>query len=178
MKKVMSLIMCIVLLSSMLMFRSERVFAQEEIKEVHIITDEDLELLHLTTEDFHCDTCLLVSQADAERLMKIAVVEDFSSVESQAQIMRVILNRVDSPDFPNTIQEVIEQPGQFSTVKSGKYEKAEPDVNSHLALAMIEKGEVDSDALYFEAAYAKNTWQSKHLVYCSTVGGTKYYTTP
>ena len=36
----------------------------------------------------------------------------------------VVLNRVDSPDFPNTIREVIFQPYHFSTVYDGALERA------------------------------------------------------
>lgn len=176
MKKVLSLLLCILLLS--LVFFSTEVSAEEEIVETHILTDEELSLLYLTKDDFYCDTCLVVSQEDAQALMRIAVVEDFTSAESQANVMAVILNRVDDPEFPNTIQGVIEQPGQFSTVSNGAYYNAEPDVNSHLALAMLEKGEVETDALYFESAKAKGTWQSKNLIHVNTVGGTKFYEVP
>ena len=83
----------------MFMCDSAQVQAEEqEVAEVHIITDEDFELLHITHDDYHIDTCLLVSQEDAERLMKIAVVEDFTNIESQASVMAVILNRVESPE--------------------------------------------------------------------------------
>lgn len=176
MKKVLSQVMCIALLSLTFMCDSAHVQAEEQEKaEVHIITEEDFELLHITHDDYHIDTCLLVSQEDAQRLMKIAYVEDHTSIESQAAVMACILNRVESPDFPNTIQGVIEQEGQFSTVTNGEYFDAEPNVDSHYALALIESRQVESDALYFEAAYAKNTWQSNHLIYISTVGGTRYY---
>lgn len=178
MKKVLSLVMCILLLS--LVCCSTQVSAEEEIIETHILTDDELSLLYLTKDDFHCDTCLIVSQEDAIRLMKIGVVEDYSSAESQANIQAVILNRVASPDFPNTVEEVIKQKDkngkyQFSTVASGKYDKAEPDVDSHLALAMIESGQIKTDALYFEASWAKDTWQSNNLEYVGTVGQTKFY---
>ena len=33
----------------------------------------------------------------------------------------VPLNRVDSPDFPNTIKEVVEQPDQYATYSDGKF---------------------------------------------------------
>ena len=33
----------------------------------------------------------------------------------------VPLNRVDSPNFPNTIKEVVEQPGQYATYSDGKF---------------------------------------------------------
>ena len=183
MKKVLSLIMCILFLSLMFMCCSTQVQAQEEIVETHILTDEELSLLYLTKDDVNCDTCLLLSQSDAELLMKIAYCEDHSSIESQAYVMQVILNRVADPNFPDTVEKVITQKDskgryQFSTVGNGSYAKAEPNVDSHFALALVEGRQIDTDALYFEASYAKNTWQSKNLVYISTVGGTKYYTVP
>ena len=148
---------------------------KSEIVETRILTDEDLGRLYNCKEDTGTDTTIELTIEDAQALMRIAVVEDFTSVESQANVMAVVLNRVNDPKFPNTIQGVIEQPGQFSTVSNGAYYNAEPDINSHLALAMIEKGEVETDALYFESAKAKGTWQSENLVYISTVGGTRYY---
>ena len=176
MKKVMSLLMCLCFISSMFLCESTQVQAEEkEIVGTHIITDEELSLLYLTKDDVNCDTCLLLSQSDAELLMKIAYCEDHTNIESQAAVMACVLNRVESPEFPNTIESVIRQKGQFSTVSSGAFDKAEPNVDSHFALAMIEGRKLYTDALYFEAAYAKNTWQSKHLVYISTIGGTRYY---
>lgn len=177
MKKVISLVMCLCCLSIVCSFSAKEVQAEDpqEIVETHILTDEELSRLYSCREDTHNDTCLCLSQKDAEMLMKIAVVEDFTSIESQANVMACILNRVQDPDFPNTVEGVIRQKGQFSTVSNGTFDKAEPNPDSHYALALIESGQVETDALYFEAAYAKNTWQSKHLVYISTVGGTRYY---
>lgn len=177
MKKVLSLLMCLCFIS-FVWCCSTQVQAQEEIVETHILTDEELSLLYLTKDDVNCDTCLLLSQSDAELLMKIAYCEDHTNIESQAAVMACVLNRVADPNFPNTVEGVIRQKGQFSTVSSGAFDKAEPNVDSHYALALIEGRQIDTDALYFEASYAKNTWQSKNLVYISTVGGTKYYTVP
>ena len=39
-------------------------------------------------------------------------------------VVDVVLNRVDSPLFPDTITEVLEQPGQFSTMWNGAVEEA------------------------------------------------------
>lgn len=43
------------------------------------------------------------------------------SYEGQVAVGTVVMNRVESPRFPNTIEEVIKQNGQFSPYKSGKY---------------------------------------------------------
>lgn len=182
MKKAISLLMCLCFISYTFWCGSTQVLAEEQdeikIVETHILTDEELSLLYTCKQDHHNDTCITVSQEDAEMLMKIAYCEDHTNIESQAAVMACVLNRVADPNFPNTVEGVIRQKGQFSTVSSGAFDKAEPNVDSHYALALIESRQIDTDALYFEATYAKNTWQSKHLVYISTVGGTRYYTTP
>lgn len=57
---------------------------------------------------------------DSERLMKIAMAEaESEGVEGKALVMLVVLNRVWSDDFPDTIEEVIFQPRQFSVVTEG-----------------------------------------------------------
>lgn len=176
MKKVISLLMCLCFISIMFQCESTHTYAEEkEIEELHILTDEELSLLYTCKEDVHNDTCLSIDQKDAELLMKIAYCEDHTNIESQAAVIACVLNRVADPSFPNTVEGVIRQKGQFSTVSSGTFDKTEPNADSHYALALIESGQVDSDALFFEACSAKNTWQSKHLVYVSTVGGTRYY---
>lgn len=43
------------------------------------------------------------------------------SYEGQVAVGTVVMNRVESPRFPNTIEEVIKQKGQFSPYASGKY---------------------------------------------------------
>ena len=158
---------------------TENNIIQEEIKvekkPVYYLTDEDLSKLYTLKIDVNTDTCLNTTVEEDDMLMRIGVCEDYTSVESQANVMLVVWNRVKSPLFPNSIQEVIEQKGQFSTVSSGLYQKAVPNVDSHLALALVQSGQMTSEALYFEAAWAKDTWQSKHCTYLFTSGGTKYY---
>lgn len=140
-----------------------------ETKQVEYLTDVELSQLYSGKEEIRNDTCISISVDDAQRLMGIAKAEDGTSAESQAYIMAVILNRVKSPDFPNTIKEVIEQPGQFSA------DYDEPDVNSHIALAMVESGEIKTDALYFEADWLKGSWQSENKEYLFTCASTKFY---
>lgn len=116
---------------------------------------------------------------EAQMMMKIAMAEaEGDGVKGKAMVMAVILNRVKDDRFPDSIEEVIfqEYKGvyQFSPVEDGRYDKAEPDVECHLALAEIERGEYDEvDALYFENA--GECWQSKNCEYIGTVGHHKFY---
>lgn len=151
----------------------------EEVNEepIHILTDSELSQLYSLNPQPINDTCLSLTVDDAQALMKIAVVEDNTDAKVQEEIMMVILNRIASEEFPDTIIGVITQdnPIQFSTVPNGSFKKAVPDVNSHLALAAVESRQVKSEALYFESDSVSNTWQSKNRTYLYTVGHTRFY---
>lgn len=116
-----------------------------------------------------------ITYDEAQMLMKIAMAEaEGEGIEGQAMVMAVVLNRVKDKRFPDSIEEVIFQKNQFSPIVDGRYYKAEPDVNSHLALAEIEKGNFDDvDALYFENA--SESWQASNCEYIETVGHHRFY---
>ena len=145
---------------------------KQEIKE---LTREDFEKLYHLIDDHNKDTCIELSYEDAQILMKIAVLEDHTDEVSQAYIMTLILNRVNSDDFPGTIREVIEQEGQFLMLDDPRYLKAEPDNNSHLALALVESGQITTDFLYYEALYIKDSWASRNREKACEYGGSRFY---
>ena len=61
-----------------------------------------------------------IASPDVELLAKITYAEAGNqTLEQQLAVAATILNRVESESFPNTIQEVISQKGQFSSVKGG-----------------------------------------------------------
>lgn len=145
-----------------------------EKKMPHILTTQELSLLYSYKGSERKPDEYEITVEDADMLMRIAVAEDSTDEYSQAYVISVVLNRVQSDLFPNTVAAVIKQDGQFSAYANGSFKKATPDVNSHLALYLIESGQIKTDFLYFEAAWCKNTWQSNReepFIY----GGTKYY---
>ena len=46
------------------------------------------------------------------------------SFEGKCAIVDVLLNRLESPNFPDTMEEVIFQEGQFSVIANGAFDKA------------------------------------------------------
>jgi hypothetical protein len=69
--------------------------------------------------------------------------------EGQVAVGAVVLNRVNSPNFPNTIREVIYQKGQFTSAENGAI-NAEPTASSTRAAKAALSGEDPSrGALYF-----------------------------
>lgn len=104
---------------------------------------------------------------DAEEsylLCKIAMAEaENQDTEGKALVMLVVLNRVQVDEFPNSIEEVIYQPRQFSPVLEGTFEGSEPDKDCWDALEMIMSGwDASQGALYFESK-SDSTWHEDNL---------------
>lgn len=114
---------------------------------------------------------------DAEMLMKIAMAEaEGESIEGKALVMLVVLNRVWSDQFPDSIEEVIFQKNQFSPVaEGGRYWTTEPNAECAEALALVESGWDESQgALYFEST-GKDGWHSRNLEFLFEFGRHKFY---
>lgn len=97
---------------------------------------------YITQEEFD----LLVSIVSAE-----ARGECF---EGQVAVVDVILNRVDSKKYPNTVTGVIVQKGQFSTYGGGQYKTA-PHTKSviNAVLYALENKTLPSNVLYFRSGH-------------------------
>lgn len=146
------------------------------MKQVYYLSDKDFQQLYSLKEQPINDTCPCFTYEECQMLMKIARSEGGEDLKAQALIMRVVLNRVASDDFPDTIQEVIYQDHQFSAASDGNYDSADVNANSHLALAEIEKGWDESDgALFFEASWLEDSWQSQTKEFLYEYEGTKFY---
>lgn len=114
---------------------------------------------------------------DAYLLAKIAMAEaEGEGVEGKALVMLVVLNRVWSDEFPDSISEVIFQKGQFSPVGNGRYDRVEPDQECYEALNLIqlEKWDKSQEALYFESE-SESDWHRKNLNFLFQHGKHYFY---
>ena len=68
-------------------------------------------------------------------------------------VVDVILNRVDSDSFPNTVEEVIKQDGQFETWSLGMVNSADPTEETYSAIDLELIKRTDTQILYFTAGY-------------------------
>lgn len=119
-----------------------------------------------------------LSHEDEEILLQIGVAEaEGEPVDGIAMVMRVVLNRKESPEWPDTVEGVVFQEGQFTPVKEGgRYYTTTPNSKCYEALEMVESGWDESQgAMYFESGRNKNSWHSRHLQYLFTLGGHKFY---
>lgn len=82
----------------------------------------------------------------------------------------VILNRVNSAKFPNTVSEVIYSPNQFPGATN-----ATPNAESILAARLVLEGaNVVPGAYYFNGA-GKSCWASRNKALICTIGGHSFY---
>lgn len=79
-------------------------------------------------------------------------------------VVDTILNRVDCPDFPNSIREVIMQPGQFAVVQNGSIDTVVPSEETWEAVYREITGpRIDEQITYFRAgrysSYGQKAYQ-------------------
>jgi hypothetical protein len=87
-------------------------------------------------------------------------------VGGMAFVMQTIINRVESVDFPNSVQEVVYQDGQFD-VANQNLKNIKITNNSRTALKYMDILQ-NRGQLYFEYNKYSNTWQSNNLEYLFT----------
>ena len=147
-----------------------------------LLTFEDFSKLYSCHEDIRVNDPKIVevSQEDAVRLMMLGQAEAGDTDPlSIAYVMKVVLNRCNDENFPNSIEEVIKQKVNdrysFSVIANGKYSETIPNVNAHYALYLLESGQIDIEAEYFEATWVENSWQSTHKIFEFEYAGHRYY---
>ena len=113
-----------------------------------------------------------LSVTDKGFLMLIAQAEaEGEGVEGKAAVMRVVLNRVESDRYPDTITEVIWDKGQFTTAyQGGRIFRVYPDDECREAVELIENGwDKTQGAIYFNS---NNTPIGQYLL---QIGNHKFY---
>ena len=116
-------------------------------------------------------------QEDLFWLSRIIYAESGNqSLEGQMAVGNVVMNRVASPAYPNTVQGVLAQKNQFTTYKSGALANRTPNQSSVIAAKLVlDGGEVEETdgALYFDSS--SNSWASRNREFAATLGGHKFY---
>lgn len=101
-------------------------------------------LPHISPEDDFYNTIDMMARCVEEEAGN-------QGLEGKRLVASVIINRTKYPDFPDTIQEVIADPGQFTVYHNGSMEESEPTDETWEAVIM-EVMEVSYPGLiYFSA---------------------------
>ncbi len=119
-----------------------------------------------------------LSDSDKETLARIAMAEaEECGVYGKALVIAVVLNRVESDEFPDTVRDVVYQENQFTSVsnESGRYYTKMPDSECYEAVELVCSGWDESNgALYFESCTG-SSWQSRNLTLLFQYGKHKFY---
>ena len=95
----------------------------------------------------------------------------YCSREMQEAVGSVVLNRVEDERFPDSIPEVIEQPGQYSTVSSLASNEPTPEALA-VAVDLLENGSKLPEDILYQANFPQGTYTYKTI---STSYSTMYF---
>lgn len=98
------------------------------------------------------------------------------SLEGQMAVGNVVLNRVASPIFPNSIEGVLAQKNQFTTYYTGAIQNCNPSDMSIIAAKLVLDGGVVEEvrnAMYFDSA--NSSWASRNRTCIATIGNHRFY---
>ncbi|MTI81736.1 MAG: LysM peptidoglycan-binding domain-containing protein [Firmicutes bacterium] len=87
---------------------------------------------------------------DLDLLARIIAAESRGEpMTGQIGVGAVVINRVQSPQFPNSLKDVIYQPGQFGPARTGKINKPAPEYCFDAAKKALLGADPTNGALYF-----------------------------
>ena len=123
------------------------------------ITQEELTNVK-TVEEVQKEQEAIKQQQEIEKLLAALIYCEAGnqSYEGKVGVGAVVMNRVKSTRFPNTIKEVIYQPGQFTPALNGKLERVIlsnniPQSCYDAARASLNGETTVGDALFFNGSY-------------------------
>ncbi|MGE4276807.1 MAG: cell wall hydrolase [Lawsonibacter sp.] len=97
-------------------------------------------------------------------------------LEGQIAVGNVVMNRIASPIYPNSVEGVLAQKNQFSTYKSGALASRSPNASSVVAAKLVLDGGVVEEtegALYFDSN--TNSWAARNKECVAVIGNHKFY---
>lgn len=131
------------------------------------------------------DSCRVLAEDELEILQRIVEAEAGNEDEDgKLLVANVVLNRVDSESFPDTVTEVVFQQSkgvtQFSPVASGRIHTVEVSEETVAAVERALAGEnISQGALYFAsrkyASSKKMRWFDEKLTFLFRHGGHEFY---
>ncbi len=97
-------------------------------------------------------------------------------LEGKIAVGNVVLNRVRSPRFPDTVYEVIFQRNQFTPAMTGTVNRTPSSESVIAAKLCLEGVNTAGDALYFVNPHvAPSSWASRNRPYVATIGAHAFF---
>ena len=139
--------------------------AEETELEPEVVEEEEKDILNLEYNDYNVLLKIVEAEAGGEDLT------------GKIMVANVILNRVNSDRFPNTVTEVVYQKSQFSPISDGRINTVSISQETLTAVERALSGEDYSDgALYFRSVHCNSTWFDNRLTRVAEHGNHIFYT--
>lgn len=117
------------------------------------------------------------TQKEIELLCKVVQAEcgDYYGFDAQCNIVSVIFNHIDHPDYPNTMKGVLFKKNAFSTVSSGRYKRQPVTEQALLACEYVfMMGDTTDGCIAFRSDKKPKTWYGWKYQFTDN-SGTHYY---
>lgn len=128
--------------------------------------------------DYDCQDSLYVTADDRYILYRIGHAEARGEDDKGIiLVINVIINRKNSPYFPNTIRGVVFQPRQFSPIADGSFDRAVPCQRVKDAVQRaLDGADYSQGATFFRATVgAEGSWHERTLDRIFTHGNHHFY---
>ena len=113
-----------------------------------IIDQHELQHEKISFEDLYLTAKIIQNEAGS----------DWITDEHQRLVGSVVLNRVDSPEFPDTVHDVVYQKGQYSGTGSGWFSSLTPSERAvRNAAYILEYGSIAPASVVFQSNYQQGS---------------------
>lgn len=119
-------------------------------KTAQLVRDEKIRSEGLSYESIDFEQLLMLS-----KIIQAEAGSAWLGETWKMSVGEIVLNRIASPEFPNTMKEVLEQPGQYYGKNSSYFKKLKPSRESVLAALKLLEGErvLNEPSVVFQANF-------------------------
>ena len=132
---------------------SKKIAKEREKKQSSNVLDKaDSENIVVKPDDYSSSHKSLPQQHNSLLYSLVQAEAGNQDLDGCRLVADVVLNRIDSERFPNTMEEVIYAPGQFSVIKNGALKKAQGEISEKVVQAVdmeLSGKRLNYDILYF-----------------------------
>lgn len=130
----------------------------------------NLKKQHLHIEDnLTFDDLYLLS-----KIIETEAGSNWLTEEHRQMVASVVVNRVKSPEFPNTLYEVVYQRGQYAAARTSRFENLIPSEKAvRSAMAVLKDGSIAPPSVVFQAEFVQGKGTYKKIT--DSILGTTYF---
>lgn len=115
-------------------------------------------------------------EKDLDLIARVISLEaGYECLEGKIALGGLIMNRVGSSSFPNTVYDVLYQKNQFTVVKSSRFWKVTPSADCVLAARLALEGVSLVPNAVFYNRVGLNSWAARNRTFVATIGNHSFY---